>query len=103
MSDARRGNLGSHIISCTYSAIIQQNLADYLGSWEQYSFREDARKGTKRNEKWIRHSLQKGGGVDDEVRGWIAGFVELVGEAAAIDLLRDVGLPQNLTSTWHSV
>ena len=43
----------------------------------------------------MNRSLHKGGGVDDEVRGWLAGFVELVGKGAAVDLLRDVGLPTN--------
>jgi hypothetical protein len=83
-----------------YLAIIQKSFADYLGSWEQYSFREDARKGVIRTlETWKERSLKKGGGVDDEVRGWLAGFVELVGEAAAIDLLGDVGLPPNYTKS----
>ena len=43
--------------------------------------------------------FQKGGGVDNEVRGWIVGFVEFVGKGVAIDLLGDIGLPPNYTKS----
>jgi len=82
----------------------------YLGSWEAFSFREDARKGTLRTrEKWLERSILDKGGVDDEVRPWIAGFVANVGPAASKYLLQDAGLPpgyrkfENETAEWRSV
>ena len=38
-----------------------------------------------------------GGGYDNEVCGWVQGFVQLVGDDIAMDLLKDVGLPLNYT------
>ena len=70
----------------------------YLGSWEQYSYREDARKGQIRtHESWKARSLLMGGGYDDEICGWVQGFVQQVGDDVAISLLKDVGLPLNYT------
>lgn len=70
----------------------------YLGSWEQYSYREDARKGHIRTyEKWKARSLLMGGGYDDEICGWVQGFVQQVGDDVAVALLKDVGLPLNYT------
>ena len=81
-----------------------------LGSWESYSFREDARKNDLKSfETWQERSMQKAGGADDDARPWIAGFVELVGEKAAKDLLEDAGLPpdykkaNNDTASWHHI
>ena len=66
----------------------------YLGSWEAYSFRDDARKGTLRSrEQWERRATMDAGGADDIMRPWLAGFVESVGNDVALELLRDAGLP----------
>jgi len=70
----------------------------YLGSWESYSFRDDARKGTLRNrEVWEERSVKQDGGADDEIRPWIQGFVRLVGDEQAKYLLKDAGLSSNFT------
>jgi hypothetical protein len=81
----------------------------YLGSWESYSYRDDARKGNEKNRLiWDYRSTLQDGGANDEVRPWIQGFVRLVGEDAACQLLRDVGLPVNYTAaasveaTWDA-
>jgi hypothetical protein len=68
----------------------------YIGSWEAYSYREDARKGTFRSfEAWKKKSEKANGGVNDVARHWITGFVNMVGDDAAKALLRDAGLPRN--------
>jgi hypothetical protein len=69
-------------------------LRHYLGSWEAYSFKNDARKGTLRNyDNWKAQAFDQGGGADDSVRPWISGFIDSVGEDAAKFLLQDAGLP----------
>ena len=82
----------------------------YLGSWESYSFREDARKGANRNyEVWQERSKLQDGGVDDDVRLWLSGFVNMVGNKTAQQLLKDAGLPPNYkksaneTALWASM
>jgi hypothetical protein len=71
----------------------------YLGSWEQYSYRDDARDGGDAHsyETWQR----KGSALvstDDEIRPWIGGFVNMVGNATALSLLEGAGLPTNRTA-----
>ena len=82
----------------------------YLGGWEAYSFREDARKGTLRShDVWLERSQQQKGGPDDIMRPWIQGFVSAVGESEARRLLHDAGLPsnyrvdRNVTASWKSI
>jgi hypothetical protein len=66
----------------------------YLGSWESYSFRNDARRGSMRNRNtWEKKAVQQRGGPDDEVRPWMQGFVTMVGAPEAQRLLQDAGLP----------
>jgi hypothetical protein len=79
----------------------------YLGSWESYSYRDDARKGTLHTwEAWEDRGARRLGGPDDEIRPWIGGFVDMVGEKEAARLLQDAGLPpdyrmsQNMTAEW---
>jgi hypothetical protein len=68
----------------------------YLGSWEAFSFRDDARKGGLRTrEKWVERSKLREGGRNDDIRPWIAGFTKWVGPARARSLLADAGLPRN--------
>lgn len=70
----------------------------YLGSWESYSYRDDARKGNVRNrEEWEKRSVNQQGGADDEIRLWIQGFVGLVGTEDSKTLLKDAGLPSNFS------
>jgi hypothetical protein len=71
----------------------------YLGSWEQYSYRDDARDGGDAHsyETWQR----KGSALvstDDEIRPWIRGFVDMVGNGTAQFLLEGAGLPTNRTA-----
>ena len=69
----------------------------YLGSWEAYSFREDARDGSNRSyEKWKEKALKADGGADDLMRHWIGGFVDMVGEDTAKRLFEGQGLPPGL-------
>jgi Glycosyl transferase family 2 len=79
----------------------------YLGSWEAFSFRDDARRGGLRTvEKWRERSALRHGGINDDARGWMSGFVRMVGEEAARQLLQDAGLPpdykkpDNETALW---
>jgi hypothetical protein len=81
----------------------------YLGSWEAFSFRDDARKGGLRTrEKWEERSALQGGGINDGARPWIRGVVRMVGNDAAVELLKGAGLPpgyqksDNETLEWAS-
>jgi hypothetical protein len=81
----------------------------YLGSWEAFSFRDDARRGGLRTvEKWRERSNVRDGGVNDDARRWVVGFVRMVGDAAARELLKDAGLPpdyqkpENETALWRA-
>jgi hypothetical protein len=70
----------------------------YIGSWEQFSYRDDIRKGVDRSTaKWIDQSTMQHGGVNDDARGGINGFISMVGKGVAMDLLRNAGLPRNYT------
>lgn len=71
----------------------------YLGSWEAFSCREDARMGSWRHskEKWEKRARLKRGGADDQLRPWINGFVKMVGPQTAKFLLRKSGILKNCT------
>lgn len=70
----------------------------YLGSWEQYSFRNDARKGNERSESMYRKTAVLNGGRTSDIVPWLAGFTQDVGLVEAQRLLSDVGklLPRRL-------
>jgi hypothetical protein len=73
-------------------------LNHYVGSWEAFSYRDDVRKGVGRSyQKWKDQSESTAGGINDLARHWIQGFVRMVGQEAAEELLRDAGLPRNYT------
>ena len=73
-------------------------LNHYLGSWEQYSFRDDARRGLdRRREAWEFRASVAAGGRDDMTSTWLRGFVESVGPARATRVLQESGLPRNYT------
>jgi Glycosyl transferase family 2 len=60
----------------------------YLGSWERYSERQDKRRS---REKYDMRANQRRG-VDDGVRPWLKGFVNMVGRDMAFDLLGEAYL-----------
>jgi hypothetical protein len=71
----------------------------YLGTWEAYSHRNDARDGHHRKRtQWELRSDQTSGGSTDQIRPWIAGFVQQVGKQRAAYLLHDVGIYQDRVS-----
>ncbi|GKZ01395.1 hypothetical protein MPSEU_001090300 [Mayamaea pseudoterrestris] len=66
----------------------------YLGSWESYTFRADARKAVKgksREKVWRKTAGKVLGGTYDGIQSWVAGFVSQVGEGEAQILLNDAG------------
>jgi hypothetical protein len=66
----------------------------YLGSWEWYSYRSnDSRRGQEKNALiWKYRSTLQGGGANDELRGWLKGFIHLMGEDVAGALLASAGI-----------
>ena len=65
-------------------------LHHYIGSWERFNARDDARNGVKnrRNyETWKSTANRNDGGADDEIRPWFKGFISSVGEENAKLLL----------------
>lgn len=64
----------------------------YLGSWESYSFRDDARRGSMRTyEAWKERASMTIGEYSHVVRPWLQGFSDLVGTSVAAHLLQDAG------------
>jgi hypothetical protein len=81
----------------------------YLGSWEAFSFRDDARKGTLRTrEKWEARSGLRDGGRNDDAAAWLSEFAAWVGPDQAKRLLQGAGLPpgyamsEQETAGWAS-
>ena len=68
----------------------------YLGSWDSYSFRDDARRGGERSrEQWEYKAAINSDETDDNIRPWLRGFVETEGQETAQSLLQGAGLPKN--------
>jgi hypothetical protein len=64
----------------------------YMGSWESYSYRDDARRGKEHSRKRFNERANvKSVRNDDEIRPWVQGFVDYVGEPLAKYLLQDAG------------
>lgn len=72
----------------------------YVGSWEAYWYRDDARKGSSQRsrEDWESKASVAEVRNNDDLRPWVKGFVNYVGESLAQDLLQDIGPPVNLTA-----
>lgn len=66
-----------------------------MGSWESFTFRDDPRKavGKKSKEKWLDAAMDQQGGCGDEIRAWMQGFVNMMGDPSARKLLQGAGLP----------
>jgi hypothetical protein len=65
----------------------------YLGSWESYAARDDARRGKERTQSaWYRKN-EKAAAVflNDSLNGWIEGFVKHFGPQTAQNLLQGAG------------
>ena len=62
----------------------------YVVPWEYYSYKKDSR-GVRRREDWETKSNVGEVRNDDEIRPWIGGFVNHVGEHLVKYLLADVG------------
>jgi len=63
----------------------------YLGSFEQWSYRDDPRKWAHTGKKGSYDKLSKARRVDDHIRPWLEEFVRQVGLELATELLKDVG------------
>lgn len=76
----------------------------YLGSWEMYSFREDARKGGERSREAWEFRAQVTALYDNHTYGWLKGFVDDQGLERSYRLLQHAGLPKkfvkNDTDAW---
>jgi hypothetical protein len=69
-------------------------LNHYLGSWESYSIRDDARRGNERSyEQWEFKAYSNGEHDDDNIRPWLSGFVDRHGHEEAAALLAHAGVP----------
>jgi hypothetical protein len=86
----------------------QLRINHYLGSWESYSFRDDARKGYERSrEQWEYKASINADTTDDNIRPWLKGFVDTHGVEKAQTLLANVGLPPQYKprnagdAAWH--
>jgi hypothetical protein len=80
-------------------------LHHYLGSWEWYSYRcDDPRRGQTKNALiWKYRSTLQGGGANDEARGWLKGFVRMMGPGVAGALLGSAGILLNSTCSISKV
>jgi hypothetical protein len=82
--------LGSKRCSRKYTIHTILGIHHYIGSWESFSFRDDARQARERG-RFDKLSTLTSVMNDDEIRPWVKGFVEYVGEPLAKHLLQDVG------------
>jgi hypothetical protein len=81
----------------------------YLGSWESYSFRDDARRGGERSwEQWEYKATtvsDSDADSDDTIRPWVQGLVDAHGADEARSMLQHVGLPPSYRNadspSWH--
>ena len=64
----------------------------YVGSWEAFSYRQDARAIDGRNKSKWQNKADRADETDDNIRPWLQGFVEEHGTAKASDMLRDTGV-----------
>jgi hypothetical protein len=95
------GNAHKPFESCRQSdAIVNYTLPlgihHYVGSWEQFTYRSDAREGGDLRNRTVWE--KKGAGswmVSDEVRPWLAGFVGQMNHNVSLvqELLAGAGLP----------
>jgi hypothetical protein len=68
----------------------------YLGSWEAFSFRDDARKGGQRSKEiWEFHSNCSTVKRSDEAATWLVGFRNHVGVDKANAVLNEAGIPKS--------
>jgi len=93
MKDA---NVHRPIKSCTYAWVpyyLPIGIFHYVGSWESYNWRDDARSGTSLRNRaaWEKKALGAEGGPDDFIRPWLRNFVDMVGERKAEILLQGAG------------
>jgi hypothetical protein len=63
----------------------------YLGTLEQYSYRNDSRVGRERSQEEYKKYQSLNDAQDDEVRPWLHGFVRENGHDVAAALLKGVG------------
>lgn len=64
----------------------------YLGSWERFSFRDDARDGKRRHKGLYDEQANVSAVTTDNARPWLAAFVNDLGDEMAQHLLKDVGI-----------
>lgn len=76
----------------------------YLGSWEQFSYRSDARIDDIRSQKQYNKQATISGGISHDIVPWLSGFVEKEGELNAKALLDGVGvlIPKKSTTGQQS-
>lgn len=63
----------------------------YLGSWEQYSFRQDAREGKERSQQMYRKTAKLAEEYSQDIVPWLGGFIRENGIESAQFLLSDAG------------
>lgn len=86
-----------HLCSTKFVWEHQLTIHHYVGAWELFSYRDDAR--GRSYDAWKRKARVAKAKNNDDLRPWIKGFVEFVGEDLARTLLEDVGpSTQNQTS-----
>ncbi|KAL7581076.1 hypothetical protein ACA910_005879 [Epithemia clementina (nom. ined.)] len=75
----------------------------YLGTLEQYTFRDDSRLGNERSIQQYNKVKQIQSQTDDDIRPWLGGLVNQHGHKIATELLKDVGVvPRPKSSMIHA-
>ena len=68
----------------------------YLGTWEAYTFRDDARRGGEHSkELWYFKSAEFASETDDLIVPWMDGFIKKHGPQKTKELLQGAGLPRD--------
>jgi len=75
----------------------------YLGSWEQYEYRQDARAGDQRSRQQYTKLKNVDAATNTEILPWLQGFVRALGAKEAGQLLHGVGELEPKTNTLPDI
>jgi hypothetical protein len=64
----------------------------YVGSWEAFSYRQDARASEGRDKSKWQTKADRADETDDNIRPWLEGFMEQHGTSMAAEMLSEAGV-----------
>jgi hypothetical protein len=89
--------------TCSSTTQIQPLVHHYGGTWEQWSFRQDARRNLENDRTWEAYTKLQlfEDGETGHIRPWLSEFVQRNGQELASALLKGVGEVPPRKATWQ--